>query len=158
MEQIYWINVRDKPAFFVSAMRELAGSDAQVYFEGDLSECDFSAMENLGLTGGLFVCNEGTPFVVLPLSVENVKPITKEVVPHARIVHKIRHALIQKSGKIQLMVGDNFHSECISSGPLISSRFLSVLKEAGVVRSFQTPSEMRESSRWKYPWLRGSNA
>ncbi len=147
MQKTYWINVRDKPAFLVSVMKELAGSDSQILFEGDLTKCDFSGIGKSELTGELFVCNKGAPFVVLPLSNENIKPILNQVLPYGRVVHKIEHIQIQKNGAIQLMVGDNFHNECISVGPEVSLELLSSLKGSGIVRRMQTESEVRAKYR-----------
>lgn len=143
MQKTYWINVRDKPAFLVSIMNELAGSDSQMLFEGDLTECDFIGIGKSELSGELFVCNKGASFVVLPLINENIKPILNQVLPYGRVVHKIEHILIQKNGAIQLIVGDNFHNECVSVGPEVSLEFLSSLKESGIVRGMQTEAEVR---------------
>ena len=54
MEQKYWINIRDKPAFLSRLMRELSSDDSQILLEGDLSDCEFQLIEKLDLSGELF--------------------------------------------------------------------------------------------------------
>ena len=144
MEQTYWINVRDKPAFLSRLMRELSSDDSQILFEGDLSECEFQSIGKLNLSGELFVCDARAPFVVLPLREKFIKPILNQVLPYGRVVHKITHIQIQRNDAIQLLVGDNFHNECISVGPDVKLPFLESLKDAGIVRSFLSDEEARK--------------
>ncbi|HIE00601.1 MAG TPA: hypothetical protein EYP59_09980 [Thiotrichaceae bacterium] len=100
MQQKFWINVREKPAFLVAMMRELAGSDSQIMFEGNLSKCNFSNIEQLPITGEIHVCDSASENIVLPLTKNNIKPILKQVLPEGRVVHKINHIQIQKRNEI----------------------------------------------------------
>jgi len=148
MQQKFWINVREKPAFLVAMMRELAGSDSQIMFEGNLSKCNFSNIEQLPITGEIHVCDSASENIVLPLTKNNIKPILKQVLPEGRVVHKINHIQIQKRNEIQLMVGDNFHNECISVGSMVSLEFLSILKKNGIIRKIQTDTEAKAKYLW----------
>jgi hypothetical protein len=155
MQRTYWVTPRDKLAFFVSIMRELAGDDTQIAFEGNLSNCDFSTIEELPISGEIYFWSSkptnkhrNTQTIILPLTDTNIKKIIKEVMPHARIMHDIEHIQIQKNNEIQLLVGDNFDNDCISVGSLVSLEFLSSLKNNGIIRKIQTVAEAKA----KYPW------
>ena len=82
--------------------------------------------------------------MVLPLREKYIKSILNQVLPYARVVHKISHIQIQKNESIQLLIGDNFHNECISVGPEVSFSFLENLKDAGIIRSFLSDEDARK--------------
>ena len=126
--------VRDKRRFLAAALAELAG-DAQVSFEGDLSMTSLSDVPGAS-NDETQVLKRGTlwpkqDFVVLPLEVEMVLPIMAAVggtVPRGLI-----HIQVQKEGRLQLGLYDNFDPNCIFLGPGLTPSFIATLQEAGVL-------------------------
>jgi hypothetical protein len=126
--------VRDKRRFLAAALAELAG-DAQVSFEGDLSMTSLSDVPGAS-NDETQVLKRGTlwpkqDFVVLPLEVEMVLPIMAAVggtVPRGLI-----HVQVQKEGRLQLGLYDNFDPNCIFLGPGLTPSFIATLQEAGVL-------------------------
>ncbi len=139
----HWLNVRDKAAFLHRLMAELAG-DARISLEGDLSRCRFP--DNLVVSreeDGLLKRNTVVPrqtFVVLRLTPEAVAPIFHEVMA-AGLKRAIVHVQIERNGVLELMAYDNFHPECVATGPGIRPELLNDLKSRGVIRDFSvTPA------------------
>jgi hypothetical protein len=126
--------VRDKRRFLAAALAELAGN-AQVSFEGDLSMTSLSDVPGAS-NDETQVLKRGTlwpkqDFVVLPLEVEMVLPIMAAVggtVPRGLI-----HIQVQKEGRLQLGLYDNFDPNCIFLGPGLTPSFIATLQEAGVL-------------------------
>jgi hypothetical protein len=126
--------VRDKRRFLSAALAELAG-DAQVSFEGDLSMTSLSDVPGAS-NDETQVLKRGTlwpkqDFVVLPLEVEMVRPIMAAVggtVPRGLI-----HVQVQKEGRLQLGLYDNFDPNCMFFGPGLAPSFIATLQEAGVL-------------------------
>ena len=126
--------VRDKRRFLAAALAELAG-DAQVSFEGDLSMTSLSDVPGAS-NDETHVLKRATlwpkqDFVVLPLEVEMVRPIMAAVggtVPRGLI-----HVQVQKEGRLQLGLYDNFDPNCIFLGPGLTPSFIATLQEAGVL-------------------------
>jgi hypothetical protein len=126
--------VRDKRRFLAAALAELAG-DAQVSFEGDLSMTSLSDVPGAS-NDETQVLKRGTlwpkqDFVVLPLEVEMVLPIMAAVggtVPRGLI-----HVQVQKEGRLQLGLYDNFDPNCMFLGPGLTPSFIATLQEAGVL-------------------------
>ena len=126
--------VRDKRRFLAAALAELAGN-AQVSFEGDLSMTSLSDVPGAS-NDETQVLKRGTlwpkqDFVVLPLEVEMVRPIMAAVggtVPRGLI-----HVQVQKEGRLQLGLYDNFDPNCIFLGPGLTPSFIATLQEAGVL-------------------------
>jgi hypothetical protein len=126
--------VRDKRRFLAAALAQLAG-DAQVSFEGDLSMTSLSNVPGAS-NDETQVLKRGTlwpkqDFVVLPLEVEMVRPIMAAVggtVPRGLI-----HVQVQKEGRLQLGLYDNFDPNCMFLGPGLTPSFIATLQEAGVL-------------------------
>jgi hypothetical protein len=126
--------VRDKRRFLAAALAELAG-DAQVSFEGDLSMTSLSDVPGAS-NDETQVLKRGTlwpkqDFVVLPLEVEMVLPIMAAVggtVPRGLI-----HVQVQKEGRLQLGLYDNFDPNCMFLGPGLTPSFIATLQDAGVL-------------------------
>jgi hypothetical protein len=133
------LDVRDKPEFLHRLMVELSGN-AQLSLEGDLSRCRF--------TDDVVITRDETPtlkrnttaprqdFVVLRLTPETVDPIFKQVMA-AGLKHAIIHVQIERNGVPELGAYDNFHPECVVTGPGVSSVLLEELKNANVLRAFK---------------------
>jgi hypothetical protein len=126
--------VRDKRRFLAAALAELAGN-AQVSFEGDLSMTSLSDVPGAS-NDETQVLKRGTlwpkqDFVVLPLEVEMVLPIMAAVggtVPRGLI-----HVQVQKEGRLQLGLYDNFAPNSMFLGPGLTPSFIETLQEAGVL-------------------------
>jgi hypothetical protein len=126
--------VRDKRRFLAAALAELAG-DAQVSFEGDLSMTSLSDVPGAS-NDETQVLKRNTlwpkqDFVVLPLEAEMVGPIMAAVggtVPRGLI-----HVQVQKDGRLQLGLYDNFDPNCMLLGPGLTPSFIATLQEAGVL-------------------------
>ena len=126
--------VRDKRRFLAAALAELAGN-AQVSFEGDLSMTSLSDVPGAS-NDETQVLKRGTlwpkqDFVVLPLEVEMVLPIMAAVggtVPRGLI-----HIQVQKEGRLQLGLYDNFAPNSMFLGPGLTPSFIATLQEAGVL-------------------------
>ncbi len=130
--------VRDKPGFLRRLMDELAG-DARISLEGDLSHCRFS--------DDLIVSREETDvlkrntllprqdFVVLRLTTETATPILKQVMA-AGLKRAIIHVQIERNGVLELGAYDNFHPECVVTGPGVTAALLEELKSKSVLRAF----------------------
>lgn len=149
MKQAYWIQPKDKAKLLAAMMEELADG-SQILFEGDFTGCDFTKVEKkiTSISGELQPVNEDEFSVkVFELDSESVKRILEQILPEKRFEKKIRHIQIQKNGELQFLVGDNFHEECISVGPLITVEFLDNLKSKGVIEGYQTDAEAKA----KYP-------
>lgn len=132
MPSVY--KIRDKRKFLMAALQELAGS-AYVSFEGDLSGT--SLMTAAGASGDeTQVLKRNTlwpkqDFVVLPLEAETVKPIMAAIggpVPKA-----ILHIQVQKNGRRELGLYDNFAPMGTFFGPAVTVPFLSLLQAEGIL-------------------------
>lgn len=133
------LDVRDRPEFLRRLMVELAGN-AQLSLEGDLSRCRF--------IDDVVITRDETPtlkrntiapkqdFVVLRLTPETVDPIFKQVMA-AGLKHAIIHVQIKRNGVPELRAYDNFHPECVVTGPGVSSVLLEELKKSNVLRGFK---------------------
>ena len=152
MKQEYWVQPKDKAKLLKALMEELAG-EAQILLEGDLSDCDFSNINNrtTEISGELHQTDKGdkTSIKVLALDNESMNQILEQVLANDRFIEKIDHIQIQKNSELQVLIGDNFDDECISVGPLVSVKLLESLKDSGVIEGYQTDAEARA----KYPWF-----
>jgi hypothetical protein len=131
--------VLDKAGFLRRLMDELAGN-ARISLEGDLSHCRFA--------DNLIVSRDETDilkrhtmwplqdFVVLRLEPETVSSIFKQVMA-AGLKRAIIHVQIERNGMQEMGAYDNFHSECVITGPGVSAALLAELKSKNVIRDFK---------------------
>jgi hypothetical protein len=152
VRQLFWVDPENKGALLVAAMRELASDDTTVAFEGNAE-----SIESLNFPGVPDVKrNLCQPFtrqwgevgkvyavVVLPLTTSTLEEIVSEILPEGKFEHRIGAIQIQVGGEVQFLVGDNFHRECVSTGPLFRRDFLQNLVDRGVARGFYTTEEQR---------------
>jgi len=135
----HWLDVRDKPAFLHRLMVELAG-DAHISLEGDLSSCRFpddlvvTRDETSVLKRGTLVPKQD--FVVLRLNPETIDPIFEQMMT-ASLKRAIVHVQIERNGVRELGAYDNFHPECVVTGPGVSPEVLDELKKKNVLRAFE---------------------
>ena len=136
----HWIDVRDKPGFLHRLMVELAG-DARMSLEGDLSECHLHDEHILSREEvGVLRRNTSSPrldFVILKLEPDTVSLLYKQIVA-AGVTEAIIHVQIERNGSLQLGAYDNFHRDCVVTGPEVSPDILANMKASGVVRSFDS--------------------
>jgi hypothetical protein len=129
--------VRDKRAFLTAALGELAGS-ATVSFEG-----------NLRGTGLLYVTGASgdetkalkrntlwpkQDFVVLLLEVETVGPIMAAV--GGTVPRSILHIQVEKHGRLELGLYDNFAPSAMFLGPAVTPTFIETMKSKGVLSAW----------------------
>jgi hypothetical protein len=126
--------VRDKRRFLAAALAELAGV-AKVSFEGDLSST--SLLDVAGASSDeTQVLKRNTlwpkqDFVVLPLEAEMVGPIMAAV--GGTVPRGIIHIQVQKDGRLELGLYDNFAPTCMFLGSSITSTFLATLQDTGTL-------------------------
>jgi len=146
IDERYWINVRDKPAFLRRMMMELSG-DAEVSFEGDLSSFDFPA----GLTDSSeseslrrATISPEMDFLRCPLTETSVASILKSLGSGREVVSEIIHIQISVSGTLEFGAYDQFHPDCVVTGARIPLEFLSELQDLGIIRSFEATKKEGE--------------
>jgi hypothetical protein len=126
--------VRDKRRFLAAALAELAGV-AQVSFEGDLSSTSLfdvagaSSHETQVLKRNTLWPKQD--FVVLPLEAEMVRPIMAAV--GGTVPRRLIHVQVQKEGRLELGLYDNFAPKFMFFGPGLIPTFFATLQEAGVL-------------------------
>jgi len=134
-------------------MRTLVG-DSQIAFEGDLTSCDFSKVENYRVTafGDLHRVHDGeeSGHQVFELNSDTLERLLEQVLFEDRFLHEIEHIQIQRNGQIQVLIGDNFHDECVSVGPSITVGLLEGWKSQGIIKGYQTDAEAKA----RFPWFR----
>jgi hypothetical protein len=135
----HWLDVRDKPALLHRLMRELAGG-AQISLEGDLSSCRF-AEDVVACRDETVILKRNTSvpkvdFVVLRLTPETIRPIFEQVMK-AGIRRAIVHVQIERGGVLELAACDNFHQDCVVTGPGVSPALLEELRKTNVLRDFK---------------------
>ena len=133
----HWIDVRDKPGFLHRLMSELAGG-ARMSLEGDLSKCHFNddhvvAREEVGLLKRSTL-SPRLDFVIVKFEPDTVAALSKEVIV-AGVTKNIIHVQIERNASLQLGAYDNFHRDCVVTGPEVSVELLAEMQVSGVVRS-----------------------
>jgi hypothetical protein len=120
--------------FLAAALAELAGV-AEVSFEGDLSRT--SLFDVAGASSDetqILKRNTLWPkqdFVVLPLESEMIGPIMAAV--GGTVPRGIIHIQVQKDGRLELGLYDNFAPKFMFFGPRLTSTFLATLQDAGTL-------------------------
>jgi len=139
MDTQYRLEARDKPGLLTAVMRLLAGDDARISFEGDLSRC--------GLDGVPGTSTEETPalkratlyprqdFIVLGLTNDSIRTVLARVLATGGIAKRVVHIQIEKQGTLQFGAYDNFHPECIIAGPAIPKKALDDLLSEGILKA-----------------------
>ena len=126
--------VHEKRAFLMAALQQFAGS-AFVSFEGDLSGTALLSMRDAS-------CNETQAlkrntlwskqdFVVLPLEADTLRPIMAAV--GGTVPRNILHIQVEKDGKLELGVYDNFAPQMLFLGSSPPTTFVDNLLGDGVL-------------------------
>jgi hypothetical protein len=139
----HWIDVRDKPGFLRRLMSGLAGG-ARMSLEGDLSKCLFSddhvvARDEAGVLKRSTL-SPRLDFVIVKLEPDTVAVLFKQLMA-AGVTENIIHVQIERNGALQLGAYDNFHRDCVVTGPEVSAELLREMQVSSVVRSFASPSD-----------------
>ena len=119
-------------------MVEFAGG--RMSLEGDLSKCKFTddlsvAREAVGLLKRQTLYPR-QDFVVLRLEPATIAPIFRKIVT-AGLTRAIIHVQIEYRDLLQLVACDNFHPECVVTGPGVSGALLSELTSKSILRDFE---------------------
>ena len=139
IDERYWIDVRDKPAFLRRIMIALA-SDAEISFEGDLKSFAFPAEltdESESDSLRRATISPEMDFVRCPLNPATVTPILNTLGTGAELVSDIIHIQISVSGRLEFGAYDQFHRDCVVVGAGVPTDLLSELTERGIIRSFE---------------------
>lgn len=133
------LEVLAAPRMLHRMMEELAG-DSRLSLEGNLSKCRFeenwivSYEELPPLMRGTSVPRQH--FIVLRLIPEFVEPIYEQIMK-AEIRRSVIHIQIERNGVLELGAYDNFHADCVVTGPGVSEALLIRLKDDAILRSFK---------------------
>jgi hypothetical protein len=133
----HWLKVRDKPGFLRRLMEAFAGG--RMSLEGDLSRCVFPADMVTYDEMGVLRRNTLVPrqdFVILRLDKDTLAPIFRQIMA-VGLVRAIVHVQIEHAGVLQLGAYDNFHPECVVTGPGVSVELLAELQSRGILRAYQ---------------------
>ena len=139
------VAVHKKAEFLRRLMFELAGH-AQMSLEGDLSRCRFA--DDVTVTSdetATLKRNTVAPrqdFLVLRLRPETCAPILKEIMA-AGLKSAIIHVQIERDGVLELGAYDNFHDQCVVTGPGVSAVLLEELKSTRVLRDFKAATSSK---------------
>jgi hypothetical protein len=143
----FYVDVRDKPAFLLAALRLLAGG-AHISFEGDLGGCDFASIAEVSLeeTRAL-LRNTAFPrqdFLILPLEPDTIDAVMQGV-PPAQLVKKIHHVQIEKGRRLELGIYDQFDPDSSWVGEAFSAPFLDSLRAKTILRNWEAAPYRGES-------------
>ena len=132
MRSLY--KIRDKRRFLIAAFQHLAGS-AFVSFEGDLSRNAFATVSGAsGAETESLKRNTLRPkqdFVVLPLEAETIGPIMVAV--GGTVPRGILHIQVEKGGRLELGLYDNFTPKGMFFGPAVTPEIIGTLQNEGVL-------------------------
>ena len=149
IDERYWIDVRDKPAFLRRIMCTLAG-DAEISFEGDLKSFAFppeltkdSESESLRRA----TSSPQLDFLRCPLNQTTVTPILNALGSGKELVSDIIHIQISVSDRLEFGAYDQFHRDCVVTGARVPIDLLLELKNCGIIRSFAPANEEGEPQR-----------
>jgi len=142
MQAQYVVDVRQPAPFLRRVMRDLAGA-ARLSLEGNLGDAAFPA-EAILSRDSLDILKRNTTepgldFVVLRLEPELVDAMFS-LISRIGLREDIVHVQIEKDGRLELAAYDNFHPQCVVTGPAIAARILAELQAAGVVRAYASTS------------------
>jgi len=141
IEQVMWIDARDKPGLLLAMMKEFT-NNSNISFEGSLDHLSFSSWPDVSTEETEALKRQTTSpqldFVVLPLTEAIVHNIWKELSDKDHLVHEgIIHVQIESDGKLVFGGYDNFHPDCTVAYPGVSIGLLEKLKENGVIREYR---------------------
>ncbi|MGO8745563.1 MAG: hypothetical protein ACLQNE_06200 [Thermoguttaceae bacterium] len=139
MDARYRLVARDKVGLLIALMRLLAGDDARIALEGDLSRLDLDSVsgasteETLSLKRATLAPR--LDFIVLPLNNDSVRALISRALPAGGIVKRVIHIQIEKQGTLQFAAYDNFHPECIVVGPAVPKATLDELLSKRILKT-----------------------
>jgi hypothetical protein len=129
--------VRDKRAFLIAAMQELAGT-AHISFEGDLSATTVPRLTGAsGNETAVLKRNTLFPpqdFVVLPLEADLVRTIIAAI--GGTVSRSILHIQIEKDGRLELGMYDSFDPAASFFGSRLTPEFFDRLSSNGILKEW----------------------
>ena len=135
------ISVRKKVDFLRRIAFELIG-DSLMSIEGHLSQYQFDGRDVVARQEtGILKRSTVSPqfdFAVLRLEGDTIDRVFKGLV--ALGFNAIVHVQIERNGILELGAYDNFHPQCVATGPGISSSLLEELQSANVIWDFKLAS------------------
>ena len=126
----------------LAMMRELAGDDARISFEGRLSQTELNSIAGVSFEEKNKLVREGTSFppldfLVLPLTSQTIPKIEKAIVSKITFSYEeIVHIQIEKQGLLAFGAYDGFHEECVIASRAIPVAFLNQLVRDKVLESY----------------------
>ena len=146
IDEAYWIDVRDKPAFLRRIIVALAG-DAEISFEGDLKSFNFppdlvNNFESDSLRRATLIPE--MDFVRCLLNHTTVAPILNALGSGKELVSDIIHIQISVSDRLEFGAYDKFHRDCVVTGSRVPTELLSELKHCGIIRTFELANKKGE--------------
>jgi hypothetical protein len=140
MQARHIVDVRQPAPFLRRIMRELAG-DARLSLEGTFSGASFQGEAIVSREpNDILKRNTTAPvleFLLLRLQPELVDGIFSQI-SRIGLREDIVHVQIEKGGRLELVAYDNFHPQCVVTGPAVPAEVLAELQAAGVIRGFAT--------------------
>ena len=146
IDEAYWIDVRDKPAFLRRIIVALAG-DAEISFEGVLKSFNFPPnLINKSESDSLrrATLTPEMDFVRCPLNQTTVTPILNALGSGKELVSDIIHIQISVSDRLEFGAYDQFHRDCVVTRSRVPIDLLSELKHRGIIRTFEPANKEGE--------------
>ena len=147
MTQCFWIKARDKLGLLSALMHILCGDETRLILEGKLEEFNFGNIESYAV-GDDYKCDMGNSVLSLKLTEDNIKQILNQIQPDGKYVKAISHIQIKVKDDVQVLIGDNFHNQCISVGPLVKEEYLVELANKHIISSYETDAEAKAKCPW----------
>jgi hypothetical protein len=139
-KRAFWLDPDDPDELLQHVVGFLA-HHSFIVFEGDLSQCDFSAVRSYAPAPIPEVKRETDPSegeqIVLPLEMETEAHILSQVLTDNRFLDEIAAIQIVRDGEVLFLAGDHFDSECVSVGDSVPEDFLKDLVQRGVLKSYR---------------------
>jgi hypothetical protein len=115
---VYYLDARDRPHLLFAMMRELAGDNAWISFEGRLIHTDLMKIEGV-VFEETEVLRRGTiaprlDFLVLPLTRHTLQAIERAILSRISFhsTEGIVHVQIERDGTMAFAAYDNFSESC----------------------------------------------
>ncbi len=114
---------------------------AHISFEGDLSEHDFSRIQDTTVeeskTLQRITAWPKLDFIIVPLETHTVPLILELLTQSKHTWRNIVHTQIERNDRIEFGAYDNFDPDCVACGSAISRNVLEELVSKGAIHSFE---------------------
>lgn len=129
-----------KPLEFLCALLEVSCGNAQITFEGDLSQFDIGGKCEVTRRPSISIpldCPKNYEVMTVPLEPNTKEVIAKRILPRAGIRHRVFYVLISKGDELLLAAYDNWDPDCVSVSADIGKPFLDSMFKAGVIWKYE---------------------